>query len=74
MDGQIVVQCFLKDIAHHAFSCFQNFLAVGKGKFHINLGKFRLTVTAGIFITVAAGNLEIFVKATHHQKLLVELR
>ncbi len=40
----------------------------------VHLGKLRLAVGAQVLIAVAAGNLEVAVKAGQHQDLLVELR
>ena len=74
MNWKLVVQGFLENVAHKLFCCVQNFLSVCKAHFHINLGKFRLAVSAGILIAVTARNLEILVKSRNHQKLLVKLR
>ena len=48
-------------------------LLFDKGHFHIDLGKFRLTVGAEIFITETAGDLVITVDPADHQKLFIDL-
>ena len=45
-----------------------------KRHFAIYLGKFRLTISAQVFITETFYNLEIAVKARHHQQLFKGLR
>ena len=71
--GKIVVQRLFENVAHHSFGGGKNFLAVGERHFHIDLRELRLAVAAGVFVAVATRDLEILVKARHHQKLLVKL-
>ena len=73
MSWQIVIQSFFENVLHHSFCCRKNFFSVCKTHFHINLSKFRLTISAGIFIAITSCNLEIFVKTRNHQKLFVKL-
>ena len=52
----------------------QDVRLVDKGKLHIHLGEFRLTVSAQILIPEASGHLVIFIDAAYHKQLLEDLR
>ena len=60
--------------AEHIFGNVEHVIAGDKAHFNIDLCELRLAVAACVFITVAAGNLKIAVKAGDHQYLLVQLR
>ncbi len=57
-----------------AFDHLQHVVAMDKRHFQIELRKLRLAVAALIFVTEAAGDLEVAVHARNHQKLLQLLR
>ena len=70
----VVAQSFFKDIVYHVFDEGQDFVLVHEGHFHVELGKFRLTVGTQVFIAEAAGDLVVTVHAGDHQKLFEDLR
>ena len=49
-------------------------ILVFKGQFHIQLGKFRLAIGAQVFITEAAGHLEVSFQSGNHEELFEKLR
>ena len=53
---------------------FHDFVLVDERHFDVDLGEFRLTVCAKVFVAEALGDLEVAVHAGNHQKLLVLLR
>ena len=66
---------FIEGFRQHFFAYTENILLCCKAHFKIKLIKFsRRTVRPRILIPEARRNLEIFVKAGYHQKLLVLLR
>ena len=64
----------LKYLADHFLGNTHDALFVHKRSFYINLGEFRLAVSAQILITKALGNLVVTIHACHHQYLLEQLR
>ena len=63
-----------EDVAEEPFHQTQNIVTLYKAHLKVQLGELKLSVTSGVLVSVAAGNLEVFVKAADHQKLLVKLR
>ena len=72
--AQIGTEHGFENVADHALEHVANFLLAHEGGFDINLGKFRLTVGAQVFIAKALRNLVVAVKTGHHQQLLEQLR
>ena len=64
----------LVQIDDHLFDQGPNIRRIDKAHFQVELGKFRLTVGAQVFIAKAAGNLKIAFNASHHEQLLKLLR
>lgn len=71
---QIYIVKFLESILDKALVNSHYIIFADKGHLRIYLRKFRLTVGAQIFITIATRYLEIAVKARKHEYLLIELR
>ena len=59
-----------KDFFHQG----EDVVLCDKGSFDVELGELRLTVGAQVFVTEAAGDLEILFNASDHEELLVLLR
>ena len=55
------------------FAHREDVLHVDKGHLQVDLGEFRLAVGPQVLVPEAAGELDVFVKARDHQKLLVHL-
>ena len=72
--GQFGLQHFLKQLAGQAFKGVQDVLALYEAHLTIHLGKLRLTIGAQVFVAEALHNLEILIKAAHHEQLLEGLR
>ena len=53
-----------------SFKCIQYIVSFHKGHFAVDLGKFRLTIGSQVFVPETLDNLEILIKARHHQQLL----
>ena len=64
---------FLEDRTDHALEHRANLFLGQKRSLNIDLGEFRLTVSAQIFIAEAFGDLVVAVVAGHHQQLLEQL-
>jgi len=60
-------------MAHEPLAHREHIVALDEGHFDVDLGELGLAVAAGILVAVAAGELEIFVEARHHEDLLVQL-
>jgi len=73
-ESDIHAERFLEHTLHKALADLQNILHRDEGHLQVDLGEFRLAVSAQILVAEAAGNLHITVKARHHGKLLVKLR
>ena len=63
----------LEGSGQKAFHHFVYAVGLGIGHLQINLRKFRLAVSAQVFVTEAANDLKIFVEARDHQNLLEQL-
>ena len=74
MSGKLVVHHALEDVAEEPFHQTQNIVTLYKAHLKVQLGELELSVASGVLVSVAAGNLEVLVKAADHQKLLVKLR
>ena len=61
-------------LTHHRFHDLTHLRRGHKGGFHVDLGKFRLTVGTQVFIAEAFDDLIIAVEAGHHQQLFEQLR
>ena len=71
---QIHVEALLEDGANHVFHEFADFEFGEEARFDIDLREFGLTVGTEVFVAEALHDLIVTVKASHHQKLLKELR
>ena len=70
-----LIRKFFKDTLHHRFNSRKYILLLNKAHFQIKLVKFtRAAISAAIFITETGCNLEIAIKARHHNQLLKLLR
>ena len=72
--GNVHAQGFLVHAFEQAFHQVVDVFRRDEGSFNVHLGEFRLAVRAQVFVTEAAGNLEIAFHASHHEQLLVLLR
>ena len=63
-------KCGFQEALGHA----EDALLRGKAHLEIDLGELRLAIGAQVFITEAAGDLEVAVKARDHEDLLEDLR
>ena len=70
---QVNVHRLLEEIDDHVLHQRHDVVFVDEGHFDIELGEFRLTVGAQIFVTEATRDLIVAVHTTHHQQLLKEL-
>ena len=61
-------------LVEHLFHQVEDVITFAEGHFHIQLSEFRLTVATGVFITEAAGNLEVFFHTGHLEQLFELLR
>ena len=57
-------------MAHHAFEHVQDVFLLHEAHFAVDLGEFRLTVGAEVFVAEALHNLEVAVHTGHHETLL----
>ncbi len=64
----------LEHVADQVFEDLADFEFVQERGFAVDLGEFRLTVRAQVFVTEALGDLVVTVKARDHQHLLEQLR
>ena len=71
---QIDVDRFLEHVTDQVFHDLRDLGFVQERSFDIDLGKFRLTVSAQVFVTKTLGQLIVTVEASHHQQLLEQLR
>ena len=67
--AEIHIQHLLEQLANHAFGQAHDVSLIEEAGFDIDLRKFRLTVSAQIFIAEALGDLVITIEARHHQQL-----
>lgn len=74
LGGQVVAERLFEDVAHHSLGDGKHLVAACEAHLHVNLRELGLAVAPRVLVTVAAGNLKIFVEAAHHEELLVELR
>ena len=65
---------FRENRTHQLFNDRKDIVLFHKAHLDINLCEFRLTVSTKVFITEAAGNLEIAFHACNHKQLLIDLR
>ena len=70
----IHTQRSFEHISNEAFHHVHDIVHLYERHLHVQLGKFRLTVGTQIFITEAAGNLEIAFVSAYHQQLFENLR
>ena len=70
----IHIQNFFKQISKESLIYIDNIVYVYKGKLHIDLCKFRLTVCTKVLITETTCDLNVTVISGAHQKLFVQLR
>ena len=70
----IHAQHFFPQALDQTFVDGHDIVLIDKGHFLVHLGELRLAVSAQVLIAVAAGDLEVAVKAGQHQNLLVQLR
>ena len=63
-----------KELFHQVLNDIEQHVALRESHLDIDLGKFRLTVSAQVFVAEAADDLVITVEAADHQKLFEELR
>ena len=64
----------LEQVTSHLLEEVDDIILVNETHLAVNLSKLRLTVSTKVLITEALGNLEVTVKASHHQELLQGLR
>ena len=72
--AQIHARHVLPQILYQLFHHFPHLFGAHEGGFHIDLGKFGLTVGTQIFVAEAFDDLVVTVEAAHHQQLLEQLR
>ncbi|OIQ81523.1 hypothetical protein GALL_367010 [mine drainage metagenome] len=72
--GQVYVLHLLEHLADHVLDDIHDLVFAEEGGLDVDLGEFRLTVGAQIFVAEALGDLEILVEAGHHQQLFEQLR
>ncbi len=72
----LAIACkFLEDIGQHRFDGIEHIFLRDEGHFDIELVKFaRAAVGAGVFVAETGRDLEVAIKARHHDKLLELLR
>ena len=71
--GDVDILQALVYVADKAFADRHHVLRLNKRHLEVDLGEFRLTVRAQIFVAKAAGHLHVAVEAREHQQLLVLL-
>ena len=71
--GHVDVEDVLPQAARHALGEFHHRRHIDKAHFNVDLGEFRLTVGAQVFVAEAAGDLHVAVVTGHHQQLLKQL-
>ncbi len=64
----------MEEVLGEAFKGLEHILLFDERHLTVDLGEFRLTVGAEVFIAETADNLEVAVHAGHHQELFVLLR
>src|SRR5207248_4313476 len=63
----------LKNLGQHSFGQHENVVGLDKGRFDIDLGKFRLPLSAQVFVAKTFRDLKIFLHSCHHEELFVLL-
>ena len=71
---QVHVLHHLEHVADHVLEDLADLEFAQERGFAIDLGEFRLTVGAQVFVAEALGDLVVAVEARHHQHLLEQLR
>ena len=74
MFGKLIVHNTLEDIAEKLLHEAENIITLYETHLKVQLSELELSVSSGVLVAVAAGNLEILVETADHQELLVELR
>ena len=72
--AQIHTLHFQPQMTHQRFHHFTHLRRGHERSFHIDLSKFRLTISAQVFVTEAFNDLIVTVKTGHHQQLFEQLR
>ena len=61
-------------MTHQGFHDFTHLRRGHERSFHIDLGKFRLTISTQVFVTETLNDLIVAVETGHHQQLFEQLR
>jgi hypothetical protein len=72
-EGKLHAQGLAEDVGHEAFVEGEDVLHLHEAHLQVHLGEVGLAVGPEVFIPEAAGDLEVAVKARHHQHLLEKL-
>ena len=71
--AELQVQHFLEQVADHFFGDAHDLFFIEEAGLDVDLGEFRLTVGAQVFVAEALGDLVVTVEASDHQQLLEQL-
>ena len=72
--GKLIVHHTLEDIAEKLLHEAENIITLYETHLEVQLSELELSVSSGVLVAVAAGNLEILVETADHKQLFVELR
>ena len=72
--GQVHSHGLAESIPKDRFPHVEYILFLDEGHFHVQLGKFRLTIRTQVLVPEAPSHLEIAVETSDHQDLLENLR
>ena len=63
-----------EDVAEKVLHKSKDIVTLDKAHLNIKLSELKLSVASWVFVTIASGDLEIFVETGNHQYLLIKLR
>ena len=72
--AELQAQHFLEQVADHLLGQAHDLFFIEEAGLDVDLGEFRLAVSAQVFVTEALGDLVVAVETGHHQQLLEQLR
>ena len=64
------IKYFAENVAEHALDYFENIFLRNKTHLYIDLCMFELSVSPGVFVTIAVSKLKIFIESRYHEDLL----
>ena len=71
---KLCIHYVLEDVAEKVLHKGKDIVTLDKAHLNIKLSKLKLSVASWVFVTIASGDLEIFVETGNHQYLLIKLR